>query len=227
MFNTDFNINNVLWHDVETAGEAEHYYKLPFRKKMLWEKKCDKLMVLPQFENYSYEDLWQEKCSLTHEFAKIICITVGMIDANNKVNIKSFSGDDEQVLLLAANECFNKCKPNSFIGGFNIKRYDIPIMCKRMVMYGIKPATILYVMGQKPWEGRVVDLAEIWQFNDRDFTTLDTLTCVLNLDSPKDVIEGKDVHKAYYAGRLPEIVAYCEKDVASTIKVCQKFVDLV
>lgn len=226
LFHTEFNKDNVIWFDVETAGEKEHYRDLFGRKLLLWEKKCNKLKQLPQFCDHTYEQLWNEKCSLTLEYAKIICVTVGMIDKSGQPQVRSFSGDDEKNILTSVNDTFNRCKPGTFLGGFNIKRYDIPILCKRMVMHGILPSKLLFILGQKPWEAKVLDLSDVWQFGDRDYTSLDTLTCVLGIDSPKDALEGKDVHGAYYAGRLSEIVAYCEKDVLCLFKVIDKFIDL-
>lgn len=231
LLNAQFNSDNVIWFDVETAGEVRHAEQLPERKRLLWTKKYHKLMQTPQYSNLDHvqtiEDMWQEKCSLVHEYAKIVCVTVGMLDRSGLPQVKSFYSDDESELLRAANDCFNRCKPGTYLGGFNIKRYDIPIMCKRMIMHDILPSPLLFTMFQKPWEGHVFDLAEVWQFNDRDFTTLDTLTCVLGIDSPKDALEGKDVHSAYYDGRIDEIVAYCEKDVLCLFKICDKLNNLI
>jgi len=226
LFHTDINRDNILWFDVETAGEKKHHYELSDRKLLLWEKKCDKLMLQPQFVNHTCEQLWQEKCSLVLEYAKIICVTVGMLDKTGSPLVKSFSGDDEEVILRSVNETLNRCKPSTYLGGFNIKRYDIPILCKRMVMHGILPSKMLFTLGQKPWEGKVLDLSDVWQFGERDYTSLDTLTCVLGIDSPKDALEGKDVHGAYYDGRIEEIVTYCEKDVLCLFKVLDKFLNL-
>ena len=226
LLHSEFDRSNVIWFDVETAGEVLHYDALDTRKKLLWEKKCGKLQLQPQFEKHTAEMLWQEKCSLTHEYAKIVCVTVGMLDRAGEAKVKSFYDDSEAVLLRELNDCFSKCKSGTFLGGFNIKRYDIPIVCKRIVMHGVLPHPMLYVLFQKPWEGKVLDLADVWQFGDRDFTTLDTLTCVLGIDSPKDALEGKDVHKAYWNGRIKEIVSYCEKDVLCLFKVVDKLLEL-
>jgi predicted PolB exonuclease-like 3'-5' exonuclease len=44
----------------------------------------------------------------------------------------------------------------------------------------------------------------------------------LGVKSPKDIINGSDVHKYYWSGRVEDIKTYCEKDVSSSIDASKK-----
>ena len=43
----------------------------------------------------------------------------------------------------------------------------------------------------------------------------------LGIESPKDNMNGGDVHDAYWEGRVEEVKIYCEKDVKASIRVSQ------
>jgi hypothetical protein len=43
----------------------------------------------------------------------------------------------------------------------------------------------------------------------------------LGIESPKDNMNGSDVHDAYWEGRVEEVKIYCEKDVKASIRVSQ------
>jgi hypothetical protein len=48
------------------------------------------------------------------------------------------------------------------------------------------------------------------------------MCCVLGVESPKDEIAGKDVHRTYWEGNVDKIIEYCEKDVAAVIDCFRK-----
>jgi len=76
-------------------------------------------------------------------------------------------------------------------------------------------------MEKKPWEVPHVDTLELWKFGDRkSYTKLDTLTAVLNIDSPKSEIDGSMVANVFYKEKdLPKLQRYCEADVVAVMQV--------
>ena len=62
---------------------------------------------------------------------------------------------------------------------------------------------------------------DLWKFGDyKHYTSLDLLTSVLGIPSPKTDLTGKDVRNAYYEKKdLDLIVQYCERDTISVFKV--------
>jgi hypothetical protein len=94
--------------------------------------------------------------------------------------------------------------------------------CKRALINGLKVPAQFNTIGKKPWELSIVDTAELWSFGawQESFTSLDTLTAVLNIPSPKSDIDGSKVSEVFWEeGDLDRIAKYCEQDVVATINV--------
>ena len=105
--------------------------------------------------------------------------------------------------------------------GHNIKEFDIPYICRRMVIHRIPLPGLLDLSGKKPWETPLIDTMEMWKFGDKkSFTALKLLTAIFGLPTPKDDIDGSQVAQVYYGEHdLPRIAVYCEKDVVATAQV--------
>ena len=64
------------------------------------------------------------------------------------------------------------------------------------------------------------DTADIWSFGawQESFTSLDTLTAILNVPSPKGDIDGSQVSSVFWKdGDVTRIAKYCEQDVIAVI----------
>ena len=87
---------------------------------------------------------------------------------------------------------------------------------------------ILDNAGKKPWEVKLLDTMDLWKFGDyKNYTSLNLLTSVLGIPSPKDDIDGSMVAKVYYEENdLGRIVRYCEKDVLAIAQVLLRFKNL-
>ena len=112
--------------------------------------------------------------------------------------------------------------PNSQFIGHNIKRFDIPFLCKRLILNGLEIPEQFKVYGKKPWELTFIDTAEVWSFGawQESFTSLDILTTALGIPTPKSDIDGSQVGEVYWQDEdYKRIADYCEKDVAATINV--------
>ena len=117
------------------------------------------------------------------------------------------------------------------ICGHNIKNFDLPYIAKRMVVNNIKVPTIIPNYKIKPWESRVLDTKEIWNFNSyRGLSSLELVCAVLKVPNPKDnEVNGANLHSFYWNGgddnmedKMKKIKKYCEEDVKSLIKFVQK-----
>jgi hypothetical protein len=69
---------------------------------------------------------------------------------------------------------------------------------------------------------------DLWKFGDyKNYTSLDLLTSVLGIPSPKNDIDGSMVARVYYEENdLKRIVRYCEKDVLAIAQVLLRFKNL-
>ena len=134
----------------------------------------------------------------------------------------------ESSVLEDFGELLNKhfSSPDKFaICGHNIKEFDIPYICRRLLVNQLPFPRMLDIAGKKPWETKhLLDTLELWKFGDlKNFTSLRLLAAIFGIPSPKDDISGADVAKVYWEDRdLDRIAAYCEKDVLATVQLFLK-----
>ena len=70
-----------------------------------------------------------------------------------------------------------------------------------------------------------MDTLQLWKFGDyKHYTSLKLLAEVLNIPTPKDQMEGKDVCRVYYQEKgLERIAEYCQKDVVTVARLLLRF----
>jgi len=216
---------NILFLDIETVPQTETYKELSEPLKLLWDKKS----AYWQKEGETGEDHFN-KAGIYAEFGKIICISVGVIFFRNGkrgLRIKSFAGHDEKQLLQdfaeMCNHNFNTL--HHYLCGHNGKEFDFPFIARRMLILGVRLPNILDLAGRKPWEVRHLDTLELWKFGDyKNFTSLNLLTTVFGIPTPKDDIDGSQVATVYYEEKnLDRIVNYCQKDVLALTQLFLKY----
>jgi uncharacterized protein YprB with RNaseH-like and TPR domain len=139
------------------------------------------------------------------------------------IYIKSYAHDDEETLLRQfarlLEDSYNT--PDKRLCGHNSKEFDIPFICRRMLINGIRLPNVLNLAGKKPWEIQHLDTMELWKFGDyKAYTSLALLCKVFKIPTPKDDISGADVARVYYEEQnLPRIKTYCEKDVVALVQL--------
>lgn len=224
-------IEKLLFFDVETAGSAKNSSELSQRMQELWSHRCEYLRAIdkhPENATLSDDMLFQEKAGLQAEFGRVVCVSFGRVkfdddpDKPPLIQIASYSGEDEEDILKNAKRVFDGMHKHKMIPfGHNIKRFDLPYLCKRWFINKIEPAIPLQIWDKKPWEINVKDSSELWSFGawQEGFTSLDLLSAVLGLPSPKDAMKGDQVHKEFYDGNIEGIATYCNKDVVSLIRI--------
>lgn len=224
-------LEKIIFFDIETAGLEANLEDLSPRLAELWKKRADYLrtsLSAKYPENASLNDsvMYQNKSALQAEFGRVVCISFGRLKFDEsgtpRAQILSYSGYDEPQVLTQAFELMEKFgKAGSKLAGHNIKRFDIPFLCKRAFINKIHPPSSLQVWDMKPWEIPVVDTSELWGFGawQEGFTSLDLLTAALGIPSPKDEMDGSEVHSNFYNGNILDIQNYCQKDVISLIRV--------
>ncbi|NVO04009.1 MAG: ribonuclease H-like domain-containing protein, partial [Bacteroidetes bacterium] len=76
------------------------------------------------------------------------------------------------------------------------------------------------------WEIPHLDTMELWKFGDyKSYTSLDLLASIFGIPTPKDDIDGSEIHRVYWEEKdLARIVTYCQKDVITVAKVLYKFI---
>ena len=220
----NYNVESILFLDIETVPQFPAFDQLPPEFAVLWEKKAGQLSRMEKFrdEGILSPDELYERAGIYAEFGRIICISTGVL-RNGLLWIKSFWGDDEQELLISFCDMVKKVKGKNatYLCAHNGKEFDFPYLIRRLLINGMEVPAILDLSGKKPWETTHLDTMELWKFGDyKSYTSLELLAAIFNIPTPKDDIKGSDVARVYWKEHdLYRIVTYCQKDVATIVNL--------
>lgn len=212
-----------LFHfDIETAGQYEDFTtfeKNDERGSSLFRGKYHKLGWDQKYDNI--DEAYLDNAGIVPTYGRIVCISFGYLD-NGQERISSFYGDDEKDIVDKFNNLLKKIETKSFnLSGFRIAYFDIPWLMHKLAKYGIKPADIITTYNKKPWEMRITDMSDDWKSKFAWAFSFDEMCYELGVESPKDNMNGSEVHIAYWEGRVNDVRMYCEKDVRASIKVSE------
>ena len=171
--------------------------------------------------------VFRERAGIFSEFAKVVCIGFGSLQQQDnmwKMRLKSLVNDDEKKLLNDFCDViskFSKHYRDFKFCGHNIKEFDMPFICRRMIINNMAIPNCLQVAGKKPWEVSHIDTMDMWKFGDfKHFTSLSLLAEVLGIPSPKSDMDGSMVADVFYKEKdLARIGSYCLQDVFTSAKV--------
>ena len=221
-------IEDLIVIDIETASCFPAFANMDHTWQELWKEKTAK--TLP--ENISAEEFYPMRAGVMAEFSKIVCISIGYFikEPHLKMRVKSFCGDDEKKILADFLQTVTKIE--SFnnrwcFAGHNIKEFDIPFICRRLLINALTIPGYLNFQNMKPWETNIVDTFQYWRFGDyKNYTSLKLLAATMGIPSPKDDIDGSMVGELFHvadpeqkAVNLKRISTYCQKDVVTTANI--------
>jgi DNA polymerase elongation subunit (family B) len=216
-------LDTILFLDIETVPEEDHFNNLDEEKKYLFEQKTK----YQRGEEYTADEFY-DRAGIWAEFGKIICISVGYFvtkwDIRN-FRVTTFFGEEVKILKDFSNLLNNHFNlPQHILCGHNAKEFDFPFIARRMIILGVPLPSKLNLFGKKPWEVPHLDTLELWKFGDyKHYTSMRLLTKVLQIPSPKDDIDGSEVAHVYYVEKdIDRIITYCEKDVIAVAQVFLK-----
>jgi predicted PolB exonuclease-like 3'-5' exonuclease len=227
-------LNKILFIDIETVGLSSTYKKfssdyselhLQFVKYLDWFTKR-----FPEDSELSIEQIFESRAALVPEFAKIICVSAGVVDKEGELKKMTYFNSDEKILLEEVNKLLGRVNgPGFSICGHNVKNFDIPMLAKRMMINGIKPSSILPSYDTKPWEIRAIDTKEIWQYGQFGAISSLELMCIsMGIPTPKsDEISGDKIHHLFWNENKYDLIKeYCEKDVDTVFEIVKKIKNL-
>ena len=220
-------LENLLLIDIETVPQQPDFDLLSDDWKHLWEEKTQR--SLPDFTTAA--EFYPQRAGVMAEFAKIVCISIGFFvkqDSRWQLRLKSFCGDDEKKILQELITTINimEAKNNKWsFAGHNIKEFDMPFICRRLLINGLSIPVYLDFQNMKPWDTNIVDTFQYWRFGDfKNYTSLKLLAAALAVPSPKDDIDGSMVATVYWQEKnLQRIATYCQKDVVTTGNIILRF----
>lgn len=227
-------IPHILFLDIETVSQYESFEDLDDRGKDLWRKKCLQLMRYQDADAIDVELMYTERAAIYAEYGKIISISVGYlreIDSDFLLKIKTFYGEEDALLkdFKELMDLYFNNMETDYLCGHNIKEFDIPYLCRRMVVHGINLPALLNISDKRPWQlSHILDTMHMWRFGDyKNYTSIDTLSYTLGVKSPKDNIDGSMVGYVYYTENdLEKIMDYCERDVVTVVQIMMRYARL-
>jgi uncharacterized protein YprB with RNaseH-like and TPR domain len=224
-------LERILFLDIETVPEYRNYIELPESRKYFWKRRA-RIILGKDMEDLSEEELhssYFERSGIYAEFAKVVCISVGYFNMEGDQAVefrkKSFASVDEKEVLEPFCHLLDSHFSNPSVHsicGHNIKEFDVPFICRRLLIHAMGFPNLLKIRGKKPWElNHFIDTMELWKFGDRkNYTSLDLLAHIFDIPSSKDDIDGSLVGRVFWEDQdLDRIVTYCEKDVVTTARV--------
>ncbi|MFP5041876.1 ribonuclease H-like domain-containing protein [Parasediminibacterium sp. JCM 36343] len=224
-------LDNLLLLDIETVPGVESYESLSPDWQVLWWDKISKTVP----ENISPTESYRQKAGILAEFGKIICISTAYFydDEQKKtcLKVKSIYGNDEKELLTTftklCNKMYNRNQYFQF-AGHNIREFDIPYICRRMVINNLPLPEYLQFHEKKPWEVKMFDTLTWWKFGDhKNYISLHLLANILHIPTSKTDMDGSMVQQVYYKDKdVRRIADYCERDVVATANIILRFQNL-
>ena len=154
---------------------------------------------------------------------------MAFVTKEGEVRFESFYGENEVDILTETRKIFDKIEPLGFdLCGQSIKMFDIPFLGKRYYISGMRPPLLFPKHDTKPWDLRVLDTKDVWQFgNNWSLGSLDLICSSLDIDSPKNGdVKGDTVTTNFWDGNHEEIKEYCERDVKALVDITQKLNNL-
>ncbi len=211
-----------LFHfDIETCGQYSDFKtfeECDQKGAKLFRDKYKKLNLEVKFPDIS--DAYLDQSPIIPTYGQICCISFGFVDNDGKTKIHSFSGNKEKEIVNSFNDLLKKIELKSFkLSGYRINYFDIPWILHKLHKYSIDPANIIYVYDKKPWETRIVDMADDWKQKFAYMFSFDEMCYELGVTSPKEKMSGSLVHSKFWEGNHNEIMEYCEMDVNACIEV--------
>ncbi|MBM4264526.1 MAG: hypothetical protein FJ145_24250 [Deltaproteobacteria bacterium] len=156
-----------------------------------------------------------KKLSLSAMTAKIICLCYA-IDPPGDAPVQVLQGEETDIIKnfwKVINDC------HLFVG-HNILDFDLRFIYQRSIIHQIKPSREIPFTRFR--NNPIYDTMQEWSKWGREHASLDNLAKALGIPSPKESLDGSKVYPYYRAGKLPEIIEYCKRDVDSVRAVYRK-----
>jgi predicted PolB exonuclease-like 3'-5' exonuclease len=218
-------LKTLLFFDIETCGQHPDIHSLADDKGpgavSMFEKKIKRLHNGSSWTGDIDAD-YKNNVSLFPEFGRIACVSYGMWNEAG-VQVMTVNDSSEYDLLKKVANLFYKAGTNGYTPtGWNIKNFDVPWLVRRMLMHGITVPQILSSYGKKPWEMNIFDMKDYWKSGSSLDVTFEEAAYGMGIPTPKDDIDGSQVHGVFWSGDIQRVSTYCEKDVKTMILLAEK-----
>lgn len=207
--------SRILFFDIESVPLYYPYDSLPDVAKELWGQKFSYLTNTSPEEHY-------DKAGIYSEFSRVFCIGYAYLKSEGNYTLGVLKGEEKTVLLDFSSLLTRLSKTYTLIPcAHNGKEFDFPFLCRRYLVNHLPIPTCLNFQGKKPWEINACDTMQMWKFGDvKNYTSLDLLSYLFNIPSPKKKMKGSDICKKVFEEKAYEdVYEYCLEDVKTLVRI--------
>ncbi|HFE63626.1 MAG TPA: hypothetical protein ENK14_04320 [Caldithrix sp.] len=159
--------------------------------------------------------------SIHGDFGKIICISLGYVNNDNEIRLKSLAGDKEEEILKEFNDIISGHR-GIFIH-YNGLNFDIPFILQRMAHNGLVPSNRRFSDLRRYSTNPHFDvMMQYYNWDMQKVLPLGILASLYGLPNPKEDLSGDQVFQAYKEEKWNRIIHYCEFDTATTLNLWRK-----
>lgn len=231
---------SVLFFDVETVPIVKKLFECPAPLAIAWQSICDSRYKEEMLRDPKLNSglLFLRDAALYPEFAKIVCISVGVFHTKDGddscFRVKAICGDDETKILQDFSNMVTQASGTYKIAcAHNLKNFDLPFIIRRATVCGVPLPSNFNIVGVKPWDldATFIDTRDLWSGTAYNLgsCSLESICAVLGIESPKEEMNGAMVSTIYYnhndPDRLKKIGKYCNADTVATSRIFQRLSD--
>lgn len=221
---------NLLYLDIETipAGEESHA-KLKYLYERKKKKHTERYAGDDDAEEFMTLEEFIDKTGTDGSFGRIVCIGYAL----NNSPAEILSGTEERML----ERFWEIASSVDLFVGHNIRDFDLPFIMQRSMVLGVKPSWVRFEEPGIPKYkmNKFLDFARyksapifdiMWEWNhwkDKwDNKTIEHVAMAMDIETPKQGIDGSQVFEFYKKGKLDEIMEYCKRDVETNRAVYKR-----
>lgn len=206
-------IYNMLFFDLKTVLEHPTLDALQQAKPEMYGNWLDIMREKFNTDNsMSLETLYDEYAINYPEYCRIVTITYAKVYMNETAGkmdrvLKKVTGENEAILLETFfDELNNVSDDNTMLVSFNGNK-DIQTLVKRFIyrrseLNTIKtlPKVIKRVIGAKAWETGVIDINNVWKFNNYEYNqpSFSVISDFIGLKKNVDLLSNNGISNYYW-----------------------------
>ena len=211
-------VSNLLFIDIECA-RASKELDINSREYETYEYKNRDRKTGDLLPSEELIDLYNKTAALSPIYGKVICVSAGFV-VGNKFMYKCITGTEAEIIT----EFFELVNSsNKVLCGYNLISYDINYLLLRAAANNITVPLNekMNTLGKKEWHvsDNILDLMVLLKGTGFANYSLDEITYLLDIDSPKTGVMGHQVSEVYWSGGIDRIAKYCNEDILATARI--------
>ena len=225
-------IKNTFFFDIETTTRYRTWEEYLEKEPNSAKDFETQILMKREWDGVPIDKIYPEKGMLSPEHGQIVSICSRIWDAKEKKwddRIFGFSSWEEydsiedkkkadRDIIIPFNEYLNELfgDERGSLGGYNINKFDIPYLYRRLLATGLYPQTSLVSVGLKPWTVGHLELMDWWNGTGAGGWSGFSSACeMMNIGSSKEEgVDGRHVCNLFWDDRDVNVInEYCMRDV--------------